>query len=1168
MIRLELKITSFLFFLLLFLECNAQGISVVEASGYTDVTFEIPTIEWQYDGQDSFPSIASPYIYEAGAPELPRVNYTLLFDAQQTFSYEVLNKVDTLVYASVGASRGFVTWDERNSPREQGDQYSVDAFYPASTVELTTPFQQRSQCGSNLVIYPFRYNAVLQELSVVRKMTVRVYHSSVGLRSTSLSLSQNEETQQSSMLVVVPDSFRVAVQPLLDWKSQKGIEIIVVSADTISSINSAVESYYATKQIDYLLLVGAARQVGTASSQYGAGDNNFGYVEGSDPYLDVFVGRLPANSTRELSMLVDKLVEYEKGLSISEKLFHFVGVASVEDNVGDNGEEDIEHIQNIASVLEGQGFSSEVLSPLVPGSRELSQAINEGAGLLCYAGHGDNYSMRTLSYNIDSMAHLKNTMNHPFFIDVACLNGAFTGGDCFATRLINANYQSSSVGVLGIVASTISQPWNPPMRGQDEMVNKYIESIMADTCYSLGSIVSDGLSDMINAYSYGGIETATTWNLFGDPSLLMWSHSPDTMQVFCDSVYDVRLGQLAVRGEDGALVSFFSGGEVRASCVIVNEDVILEPGIVTITDTIVITVTKNGTLPVQKMVVPFYEGGSYYGLKRFVLEDDNGVAENGETVLYKPVIRNFGDTVGCELRIEILTMDDGLSVSDSVLFMDSIFAGETLISEVGFEFEVGVGYEDQTTFGFSFQVSDASGQVNVFSSEIEIGAPIIEWQSILINGDVWQSGEWVFDSTVIDVEIVVANLGHAPSHPIASFIGSESPYVSIAVNRYSDVIVGAMSRDTFKYQLQINPSILSGDEVSLELAVDDVVKSLSLTAFQGRQVQLGDLSVSATVYPFYNYYKNNKTQFVVQGHELDSLGVVDSIGFYISSYPNSSSYTFFKNFNFSIAPTSVESFNQAYVESPMANEPTYTAYLPRKAGWHYFAIADLVVDGKTNLLCEITWGENYYYTPNNQSYEVMTHATSYNSVVYGYSDTQSPADFRKAAKDRPTLSFVPAVPSIPEFSVELYDGSDVRVDDFRLLVGQQEIASDDLGNISFALATGVYHFVAIGGADTLYNAPVFVYDSTTIIRLKEDKGTPVLLESVVLDPFVFYSNDFLHFDNARSFVGKVAIYSLDGRCVCSERQVGESHSLFVGNLKSGIYVVWMVGFGCLSVVIP
>ena len=65
----------------------------------------------------------------------------------------------------------------------------------------------------------------------------------------------------------------------------------------------------------------------------------------------------------------------------------------------------------------------------------------------------------------------------PFIWSVACVNGEFNVGTCFAETWLRAtDSDGNPTGAIATLMSTVNQAWNPPMEGQDEMNAIFVES--------------------------------------------------------------------------------------------------------------------------------------------------------------------------------------------------------------------------------------------------------------------------------------------------------------------------------------------------------------------------------------------------------------------------------------------------------------------------------------------------------------------------------------------------------------------------------------------------------------------------------------------------------------------------------------------------------------------
>jgi hypothetical protein len=104
-------------------------------------------------------------------------------------------------------------------------------------------------------------------------------------------------------------------------------------------------------------------------------------------------------------------------------------------------------------------------------------------------------------------------------------------GTCFAEAWMRASNSGEPTGAIAFLGATINQSWNPPMAGQDEMTDILAETYTSNIKRTFAGLSINGCMKMIDQYGTGGSEMADTWVVFGDPSIVVRTSNPDTMQV-------------------------------------------------------------------------------------------------------------------------------------------------------------------------------------------------------------------------------------------------------------------------------------------------------------------------------------------------------------------------------------------------------------------------------------------------------------------------------------------------------------------------------------------------------------------------------------------------------------------------------------------------------------
>ena len=217
-----------------------------------------------------------------------------------------------------------------------------------------------------------------------------------------------------------------------------------------------------------------------------------------------------------------------------------IGIASSE-GTGDDNEYDYEHIRNIntdllnftytyaAELFDGSQGGND--APGNPSPAMVSTEVNTGSTIINYCGHGSTNAWSSSGFSSSDVNNLVNENMWPFIWSVACVNGNFVGGNCFAEAWLRAENNGEPTGAVATLMSTINQSWNPPMCGQDEMVDILVESYSGNIKRSFGGLSMNGCMQMNDEYGSAGWEMTDTWNCFGDPSVMVRTAMPQTMTV-------------------------------------------------------------------------------------------------------------------------------------------------------------------------------------------------------------------------------------------------------------------------------------------------------------------------------------------------------------------------------------------------------------------------------------------------------------------------------------------------------------------------------------------------------------------------------------------------------------------------------------------------------------
>ena len=561
----------------------------------------------------------------AGEPNLPMIAVPAIVGDRQHYNIRVVNAQYADFPMEVAPSKGDFprTINPADVPYTYGEAYSTDAFFPAQNVGLYEPYIMRDFRGQNMVIYPFAYNPISKTLRVYYNMTVEMY--SNGLSSENVLDRRSNEVRMDpeiqamygnhfinfneglskytplvetgELLIICHDAFMNAMQPFVNWKKQIGRPTTIVGTSTTGTTSNAIKSYIqnqftANNNISHVLLVGDVAQIPGNSYTAGSGwnnysgksDNMYGQVVGNDLYNDIIVGRFSAENETHVTTQVNKVIHYERDSNTTDTWLTFGDGLGNGDGPGHYNEYDWQHIENIRTDLLNYNYTTIYQDyPGVSGYSSsasiLSQHINQGVSIINYCNHGSETSWALNNYSNSNVNALTNVNKLPIVWSVACLNGKYDHNQpCFGEtwlRANNSNDPEQPTGAVGGMFSYISQPWNPPQYGQDEMVDVLTEQHSTNIKRTLGGISFDGNMKILDQYGQNDNSAKGTylaWILFGDPTLTVRNAVPTDMGVTHASSMSSSATSFTVNATNGngALATLTRNNEIMGSATINN----------------------------------------------------------------------------------------------------------------------------------------------------------------------------------------------------------------------------------------------------------------------------------------------------------------------------------------------------------------------------------------------------------------------------------------------------------------------------------------------------------------------------------------------------------------------------------------------------------------------
>lgn len=777
----------------------------------------------------SIPNMVS--LCEKGAPDLPKFALSMVIGDYDLMELRVLSaEFEEYSDIDIAPSKGDFSRqiDPASVPYSYSSLYEQNAFYPDVRAKLEQPYILRNHRGQVITVMPFAYNPITRTLRVYYNLTIEAYKAGIGGVNL-LSRVKHKQTEdyefmnlysrqfvnyenvqnrypvleeQGALLVLSDQQFMEAMQPFVEWKNTIGrpTEMIDVASigSTPESIKEFVTDYYNNHGLTHLLLVGDHQHIPSyyISNSGGYSDNYYGYLEGDDSYNELFVGRFSVETVAHVQTMVQRVISYERDFNqTAEWLAIGTGVARNEGaGSGHNGgEADYVHIDFIRDSL--LNYTYQVVHreydgnvPGVPNTtaEQISQRINEGTSIINYCNHGSQNSWSVANYSSTHVNALTNTDRWPIIWAVACDNGRFTDGTCFAEAWTRASYNGQPTGAIGTKMSWISQPWLAPMTGQDEMVTILVEGYTDNIKRTLGGLSTNGGMRMIDLHGSSGISTHDTWILFGDPTLTLRTKPPTEMTVSHISVLHLGMDEMVVNADaEGATVALTINGEILGTGVVTNGSASISFPPVTNIGTLKIAVFGYNKVTYLNEIEILPATGPFVA---FVSSTIDGLPSNsvhyGSEAILGIQVRNFGVENASNVQISLSSSSPYVDVIDDIAEYGTLLPNQQILIEDAFAFNLSDKVPDKMVLPFQLHIIADEGSWVADFNLIAL-APEFEITKLRIDDEAGNGNRRLDPGETVDLKATIINIGNSNAHDVTSFLTCSSPFIQINLSEYS-----------------------------------------------------------------------------------------------------------------------------------------------------------------------------------------------------------------------------------------------------------------------------------------------------------------------------------------------------------------------------------------------
>ena len=836
---------------------------------------------------------------EIGSPELPSLKKLISVPNDAEINIEIIHKESKKVKLSeFGINQYILPRQPSISKGSTADEivfhinnkiYKEDRFFQDNIVSTELLGKMREVQLARIIISPFSYNPLKQELEIITSLEIKVSFTNASEENNQMFYSAEFEHLYKKCINYLPPSpediittypvkyviisdplFQTPLQPLIEWKTKKGFHVVESYTNdpnvgtTTASIKSYVQGLYDNATVNdpaptYLLLVGDVSQIPSFSGNSGSHISDLYYCEfdgGGDFYPEMYYGRFSANTVDEVEHQVEKTLTHEKYLfSDPNFLDDIVLVAGVDANYAPtygNGQINyatdnyfnIAHNLTIHNYLYGSG--TPITSDMAQASASIISNVSEGTGLANYTAHCGSNGWGDPSFNTGDVASLQNYDEYGLVISNCCLPNKFDEPVCFGEALLRADNK----GALGHIGASNNTYWdedywwsvgntsnisaNPTYSGTglgayDCWMHENGEH-QNDWFITQAQILHAGNLAVTEA---GGAEQYywEIYHLMGDPSLMPYVGIPTSLNVSHNAILPTGASSFVVNSEENSYVALSMNG------ILLDAQLCDASGVVNLNfspisnvGNIDIVVTKQFKQPYISTIQATSPNGPYVNVTNNFITDINGnnnsLADYSETVNLDVDLFNLGGGSSQNLNLVLSSTDQYITIIDSLETVSSINSNQTITTTNAFIFQIADLVPDQHVAIFQLNISDNQGNIWNSNINVTLNSPILNHISFTVNDLILGNGNGKLDAGEnLELIVEVNNTGHADAYNLTANLSSLSSYITLNSSSASLPLLNTTQSQIVSFNITVDNNTPVGTNIIFPFNINDQIYS-------------------------------------------------------------------------------------------------------------------------------------------------------------------------------------------------------------------------------------------------------------------------------------------------------------------------------------------------------
>ncbi|MBD3235657.1 MAG: hypothetical protein GF330_03025, partial [Candidatus Eisenbacteria bacterium] len=651
-----------------------------------------------------------------------------------------------------------------------------------------------------------------------------------------------QPSNRGGYLIVTATPFTEALEPLVDWKTECGYDVHLVTTEETGSTPDEIRDYirqaYETWETPplYVLLAGDVGFVPAFNALDNVSDHLYGCVDGDDYIADLYVGRFSAQEAGEMAVQVAKTVGYESQPDTTAADDWFSRALLVAGNAGSSTPKPTSRwIADLLMEMDYAQPDTVFYPPWWQAETLIRYYVDNGVSLINYRGwaQGDT-AWQPPEFGVTGIRRLRNGWKLPVVFSIVCHTGNFGNYeiDCFGETWLKSGTVEDPRGAVGFIGTGEHHSHS---RWNDRVDIGLIEILRYQGVYQLGPLLVGSKNALLTEFPTElDMETSGErsveyyhyiYNLLGDPSLAIWTDFPRGVQL--DGVpRSVSLGQnfLDLRitesdgqsGVAGAHVTFVQdGAHVGYGVTDANGDVTVPLATQSLSDLLCTVAGEN--LHPQQITIPVQEED--YFLQCSAAAPSGGTLLPGVASDLLLTATNTG-TSGIEGATATIRAPENVTLLSGQVEFGPIGAGESGEATEMLSVQLDAEIEDGARLRFRF-APEAAGVGPLSETDFWVTATAPAYRCTAVS----DGGDDIFDpGEEITLTLTLTNEGSISGSAVEALLQAQVPgqvTISDSLGTFPEVVPGAEGDNAMDpFELQIDPQLAVGTVIPMKLFAD------------------------------------------------------------------------------------------------------------------------------------------------------------------------------------------------------------------------------------------------------------------------------------------------------------------------------------------------------------